>query len=129
MADAIDDREPILIAVVLDQRERLLLAEVQASVDRLRRVVGTLVHVAAAVVADPRHGVGPGGRVVGAADLTHTARRDAFEHDRRKRNRARLLGWTIHEATWTMTVDDKPGLISLVRAALGLDEIGYARCP
>lgn len=44
--------------------------------------------------------------------------RAAFERDKRKRNRARALGWTIHEATWSMTMDDAPALISLIRAAL-----------
>lgn len=52
--------------------------------------------------------------------------RSSFEHDRRKRNRARLLGWTIHEATWAMTIDDASGLVQLMRAALAPPEPNWA---
>jgi len=44
--------------------------------------------------------------------------RKSFEKDKRKRNKARLMGWTIHEVTWSMSIDDKPGLVRLVRSAL-----------
>ena len=51
--------------------------------------------------------------------------RASFERDKRKRNRARALGWTIHEATWSMTVDDQPALVELMRTALtGRSEFG-----
>ena len=62
-----DHDEAALVVVVLDQRERLLLVQVEAAVDRVGRVVGTLLHVATAHVADPRARDDAGGGVVGAA--------------------------------------------------------------
>lgn len=46
--------------------------------------------------------------------------RRSFEKDKRKRNKARLMGWTIHEVTWSMSVEDKPGLVRLIKSALRL---------
>jgi len=50
--------------------------------------------------------------------VKHHLNRKSFEKDKRKRNKARLLGWTIHEVTWSMSIDDKPGLVSLMKNAL-----------
>lgn len=44
--------------------------------------------------------------------------RASFERDRRKRNQVRLLGWVVHEVTWSMSVEDRRGLVRLVRQAL-----------
>ena len=44
MTHAVHDGQPILIAVVLDEREGLLLVEVESTVDRLGSVVGALLH-------------------------------------------------------------------------------------
>ena len=62
MPDAVDDRQPALALVVLDQRRGLLLVEVEAMVDRLRRVVVALHDVATADVADPRQLLATGWR-------------------------------------------------------------------
>ena len=45
--------------------------------------------------------------------------RKAFERDKRKRNRARVHGWVVHEVTWSMSIDDRAGLVDFVRTALG----------
>ena len=63
-----------IIAVVLDQWERLLLVEVQTPVDRLRGVVLALEHVAATHITDPRARIVARGGVVGAAVTANTAR-------------------------------------------------------
>jgi len=44
--------------------------------------------------------------------------RKSFEKDRRKRNRARLAGWVIHELTWSMSIGDRTALVSFVESAL-----------
>lgn len=52
----------------------------------------------------------------------------AFERDKRKRNRARALGWTVHEATWSMTTDDVAQLVQLMWSALfGPSDAGRGR--
>ena len=73
VADAVDDDQSVLVAVVLDQREGLLLVEIETPVDRVRGVVVALLDVAAAHVADPRRQFVAGRGVVGAtvaADAT-----------------------------------------------------------
>ena len=64
----------ILVAVVLNQRERLLLVEVQTPVDRIRGVVLALQDVAATHITNPRARIVARGRVVGAAVPANTAR-------------------------------------------------------
>jgi len=49
--------------------------------------------------------------------------RKSFEKDKRKRNTARLLGWSIHEITWEMSSSDPRGITNLIRSALTGSEI------
>lgn len=76
--------------------------------------------------------VGADGRIITVLDLAWPDRllaleldsvrwhlnRKSFEKDRRKRNKARLAGWVIHELTWTMSMGDRRELISFVKSAL-----------
>lgn len=44
--------------------------------------------------------------------------REAVERDRRKRNRAKALGWNIQEILWSMYADEPDELVDLARAFL-----------
>ncbi|MFT7475146.1 MAG: hypothetical protein ACI81L_002083 [Verrucomicrobiales bacterium] len=44
--------------------------------------------------------------------------REDVERDRRKRNRAKALGWNIQEILWTMYTDEPRALVDLARAFL-----------
>lgn len=81
VADTVHDGETVLVAVVLNERKGLLFVEIKPTVDRVGGVVGPLLDVAPAVVADPRHRIVAVRNVVGATHLAHSARRDSFEHD------------------------------------------------
>ncbi len=52
--------------------------------------------------------------------LRYHFNRKSFEHDRRKRNRARNEGWIIHEVTWQMYIDAQSEVVALARDALNL---------
>ena len=44
--------------------------------------------------------------------------REAVEHDRRKRNQVKALGWNMQEILWSMYADDPAGLVALAKRFL-----------
>ncbi len=76
---------------------------------------------------------GPGGAVLAEVDLAWPDQRvvveldsvrwhlnrKSFERDRARRNRLRVLGWTVLEVTWAQTIGARPAFIRMIRSALG----------
>lgn len=118
-------------------RLRLLL-EARHGADELprsewSRLVATVITDAGLPKPRLEHAVhGQNGEVIAEVDLAwprqkvmveldsirwHLNRR-SFERDRARRNRMRVLGWTVLEVTWAQTIGSRQAFLKLIRSAL-----------